>query len=363
MKVVSVVGARPNFVKLSALEPLIRERWEHLIVHTGQHYDYELSKVFFENLEIPAPDYYLGVGSGSHAYQVGEAMKGIELLLMREKPDLVIVYGDTNSTLAGALAAVKAGFRTAHVEAGLRSWDMSMPEEVNRRIVDHISWLLFAPTPSAMRNLESEKVPGLSFFTGDVHVDVLNRWLPKARRSDILERLKASPGYLLVTVHRAENTSDPKRLMEISKALMSLGREFEVVFPIHPRTRGALASIGQLEELRGKVRLIKPVGYLDFIKLLMSADKVITDSGGVQREAYILKVPSIVLRDRTEWVELVKSGWVRLIRGGAEEIVRAVKEMTPPSDERGLLGDGRASERIINIVEELVHEERPADND
>ena len=349
-----MVGARPNFVKLSALEPLVRNRWEHLIVHTGQHYDYELSRIFFENLNIPAPDHYLEVGSGSHAYQVGEAMKGIESYLMREEPDLVLVYGDTNSTLAGALAAVKAGFRAVHVEAGLRSWDMTMPEEINRRVVDHISWLLFAPTQSAMDNLRNEKVPGRYFLTGDVHVDVLRRWLPIARRSDILKRLGLSPGYLLVTIHRVENTSNPQRLREIVNALIVLGREFRVVFPIHPRTEKALASIGQLERLGKFVKLIKPLGYLDFINLLMNANKVITDSGGVQREAYILAIPSLVLRDRTEWVELVKSGWVRLISGGADEIVKEVKGMTTPEKREDLLGDGKAAERIVKIIEELI---------
>ncbi len=350
MKVISVVGARPNFIKLAAIEPLIRDKWQHLIVHTGQHYDYQLSAIFFENLEIPSPDYYLGVGSGTHSYQVGEAMKRIEAFLLKEEPDFVMVYGDTNSTLAGALAGAKAGFRVAHVEAGLRSFDMNMPEEINRRVVDHVSQLLFAPTRNALKNLKEEKVLGSSYLTGDVHVDVLKRWIDKARRSDVLERLGIDPGYLLVTVHRAENTT-PERLKEISKAILSLER---VVFPIHPRTKKILSSVGLLQKFleSNNVRLIDPLGYIDFIKLLMEADKVLTDSGGVQREAYLLGVPCVVLRDRTEWIELVKSGWVRLVEGGAQDIIKAVNLLEAPKESRrDLLGDGKSSERIVSIIE------------
>ncbi len=352
MKAVSVVGARPNFVKLSAIEPLIRERWDHIIVHTGQHYDYELSKIFFDNLEIPSPHYYLGVGSGTHAHQVGEAMKRLEKLLLTEEPDTVIVYGDTNSTLAGALAAVKAGFTTAHVEAGLRSWDMKMPEEVNRRVVDHISQILFAPTQGSLRNLREERVPGRSFLTGDVHVDVLQRWLSAAEKSNILERLDIGRGYLLVTVHRAENM-DPTRLKVLHDALVSLSSEFEIVFPMHPRTRKSLSIANLLPKLEGAVKVIDPLGYLDFIKLLKHSSRVLTDSGGVQREAYLLEVPCVVFRDRTEWVELVDSGWVKLAYRDADQVVKAVKEFEKPQFHGNLLGDGNASRRIVSILEEV----------
>ena len=356
MKAVSVVGARPNFVKLSAIEPLIREKWDHIIVHTGQHYDYELSKIFFDNLEIPSPHYYLGVGSGTHAYQVGEAMKRLEKLLLIEKPDTVIVYGDTNSTLAGALAAVKAGFMTAHVEAGLRSWDMKMPEEVNRRVVDHISQILFAPTQGSLRNLREERVPGRYFLTGDVHVDVLRRWLPTAERSDIVERLNIKGDYLLVTVHRAENM-DPARLKILYDALLSLSSEFEVVFPMHPRTKKSLSLANLLSKLERVARVIEPLGYLDFIKLLKQSSKVLTDSGGVQREAYLLEVPCVVFRDRTEWVELVDSGWVKLAYRDADQIVKTLREFEKPEFHGNLLGDGNASKRIVTILEGEVRDD------
>ncbi|MEZ0346261.1 MAG: UDP-N-acetylglucosamine 2-epimerase (non-hydrolyzing) [Infirmifilum sp.] len=353
MNLVSIVGARPNFVKLSVIDDLLRKKgFVHRIIHTGQHYDYELSRIFFEQLNIPEPDYYLAVGSGSHGYQVGEIVKRVEEVLLKEKPSLVLVYGDTNSTLGGALAAVKAGIRVAHVEAGLRSFDLEMPEEVNRRIVDHISHLLFAPTLSAYANLIRENVPGKVYLTGDAHVDVLARWARVAEeRSQILEKLGVGSGeYMVVTVHRAENTDDPARLERIAKLLMSLGRQVPVVFPVHPRTRSRLASLGLLKALEASVVLTEPLGYLDFIKLIKHSRLVVTDSGGAQREAYLLQVPAVVLRDRTEWVELVEAGWVKLLPPSlatADEVLsfRAREYVS------GLLGDGRAAERIVKIIE------------
>ena len=351
-KVISVVGARPNFVKLSALEPYLRGMCEHIIIHTGQHYDYELSKVFFEDLALPEPDYFLGVGSGSHGYQVGEIIKRTEKALLEEKPDAVIVYGDTNSTLGGALAAIKAGFKVVHVEAGLRSYDMSMPEEINRRVVDHVSWLLFAPTANAVDNLRKESVPGRVYLTGDVHVDVLLKYIKYAEeRSGIVnDPGLSSKEYILVTVHRAENTDNPDRLKKIVKGLLQI--QGPIVFPIHPRTEKALKRIGLYEVLAQKddFRIIKPLGYLDFIYLLKESKAVVTDSGGVQREAYVLGVPCFVLRDRTEWVELVKHGYVKLVEE-PENVAEVIEDyIYPETGEKNLLGDGFAGQRMVEIL-------------
>lgn len=361
LRLLSVIGARPNFVKLAAIEPYLRKHG-HIIVHTGQHYDYELSRVFFEHLEVPEPDYYLGVGSGSHGYQVGEMVKGIEEVLLKERPDVVIVYGDTNSTLAGALAAVKAGFPVAHVEAGLRSFDMRMPEEINRRVTDHVSDLLFAPTRTAVENLRRESVIGSVYLTGDVHVDILNRSLPIAeRRSRIVEELDLeSYEYIVATVHRAENTDDPARLARIVEILLSAAEKGPVVLPLHPRTRKALEKIGLLTKLESGVKVVKPLGYLDFVKLLRNSKAVITDSGGVQREAYLLGVPCLVLRNRTEWVELVELGWVRLVDVNPDlalgELRRVLED--PPRHRSPVLGTGDAARRITEILEKHVEEDK-----
>ncbi len=359
MKIMSVVGARPNVVKVSALIPYLSGRADHIIVHVGQHYDYELSKVFFENLDIPEPDYYLGVGSGTHGYQLGEGIKRMEEALLRERPDLVIVYGDTNSTLVGALAAVKAGFKVAHVEAGLRSFDMRMPEEINRRIVDHVSWLLFAPTETSLRNLDNEHVLGKKYLVGDVHVDVLNRWIGIAdEKSRILSELNLRDGsYIVTTVHRAENTDDKDRLMAIVDILSSINEE--IVFPIHPRTRKALTRFNLLEKLkRENIYLINPVGYIDFLKLLKHSKIVITDSGGVQREAYLLGKISLVLRDRTEWKELQEYGWVKLVDVNKELVMKLIQEDGEAIDNKELLGDGKAGERICEIIINNLGKER-----
>ena len=355
---IHVVGARPNFVKLAVVFPTLSRYFNQLIIHTGQHYDYELSRIFFKHFDIPEPNYYLGVGSGSHGYQVGEMIKRVEKILLKERPDIVVVYGDTNSTLAGALAAVKAGFKVAHVEAGLRSYDLRMPEEVNRRVVDHISHVLFAPTSSAVNNLREESVMGEVYLVGDVHVDVLRRWLPIAEaRSDILDRLGLEPkDYVLVTVHRAENTDNLERLRRIVDILIDVSKRSFVVFPIHPRTRKALERIGLLRVLESvkDLMLVKPLGYLDFIKLLKYSRIVVTDSGGVQREAYLLHVPCLVLRDRTEWCELAGKGYVIVVDLDKDKILRCIEEEPKLMFEDGLLGDGRAGERIARILYEYI---------
>lgn len=351
MKLMSVVGARPNFVKMSAIIPYISAEIDHIIVHVGQHYDYELSKVFFGNLDIPEPNYYLEVGSGTHGYQLGEGIKRMETALFNEKPDLVIVYGDTNSTLIGALAAVKSGFKVAHVEAGLRSFDMSMPEEINRRVVDHISWLLFAPTRISQENLKFENVPGKIYLVGDVHVDVLKKWIKIAeRRSKILKKLNLKNNdYIVVTVHRAENTDKKERLEAIVDILSSI--EEKIVFPVHPRTMNSLVKFNLLDKLKkSNIHLTNPLGYIDFLKLLKYSKLVITDSGGVQREAYLLGKISLVLRDRTEWVELKDNGWVKLVDVDKELTLKLLRKLEEPRDRKDLLGDGKTGERIIKII-------------
>jgi UDP-N-acetylglucosamine 2-epimerase (non-hydrolysing) len=356
MKVLSVVGARPNYVKLAAVHDVFSKFFDHVVVDTGQHYDYEMNRVFFEQLEIPEPDYFLGVGSGSHGYQVGEVVKRVEEVLLRERPDLVVVYGDTNSTLGGALAAVKAGFRVAHVEAGLRCFDMSMPEEVNRRVVDHVSHLLFAPTESARRNLLAERVPGAVYLTGDVHVRALRRWLPVAEeRSRVLERLGLEPGYAVVTVHRAENVDDPSRLSGVARLVAGLAESARVVFPVHPRTRKRLAEAGLWERLaRSGIALTEPLGYLDFLKLLNNSSLVVTDSGGVQREAYLLRKPVVVLRRVTEWVELVEAGLALLRDPEGDLDPDAILSWRPRRFVEGLLGDERAPERIAEAMRKYL---------
>ena len=351
MKVASIVGARPNFIKLAALTPFLHNFSRHIVIHTGQHYDYELSKVFLEQLDIPEPDYFLGVGSGSQGFQVGEMVKRVENVLFKEKPNLVVVYGDTNSTLAGALAAVKAGFKVAHVEAGLRSFDMFMQEEINRRIVDHISQLLFAPTRNAVLNLKKESVLGKVYLVGDVHVDVLQKYIKVAEEnSTALDSLGLEPReYILVTVHRAENTDNAGRLSRIVKALTSINET--LVFPIHPRTKKALKMFGLFEAFTEKnIKLIKPLGYLDFIVLLKYSKKVITDSGGVQKEAYILGIPCITLRDKTEWIETVEAGWNILVDVDYDKIINAVENFNPKTPRPPLFGDGTAGRKITDTI-------------
>lgn len=354
MRVVTVVGARPQFIKMVPVSrELEKAGIREVIVHTGQHYDYEMNRVFFEQLNIREPDYNLGVGSGSHGYQTGEMLKRIEEVLLREEPDLVLVYGDTNSTLAGALAAVKLHIKVAHVEAGLRSFDKRMPEEVNRVLTDHISDHLFAPTETAVRNLHNEGIREGVYLTGDVMLDALLYNIKIAERgSRILVELRLKPGeYYLATVHRAENTDNRKNLRSIIEAFIESGEL--IVFPAHPRTVTALKKYNLYEKLERaeNVRLIKPVGYLDMLVLEKNARKILTDSGGVQKEAYFLRVPCITLRNKTEWVETVEDGWNVLVGADKEKILRAIREFEPDGRTYTYkFGDGKASKKIVEIL-------------
>ncbi len=354
MKIATVVGARPQFIKMAPVSRELKKAGiEEVIIHTGQHYDYEMNRIFFEQLNIPEPDYYLGVGSGTHGYQTGEMLKRIEEVLMKEEPDLVLVYGDTNSTLAGALAAVKLHIKVAHVEAGLRSFDKRMPEEVNRVLTDHISDLLFAPTKTAVKNLHSEGIREGVYLTGDVMYDALLYNIEIARKSsNILDELSLKPKeYLLATVHRAENTDSRENLENIIEAFIDSNEL--IVFPAHPRTKKYLKAYGLMEKIEKvpNIILIPPVGYLDMLVLEENARKILTDSGGVQKEAYFLKVPCITLRERTEWVETVEDGWNVLVSTDKEKILKAIQEFEPAGETYSYrFGDGKASEKIAKII-------------
>ena len=350
MKILSVVGARPNFVKLAPLSRAVRNKFEEVIVHTGQHYNYEMDKIFFDELGIPEPDYHLGVGSGTHGHQTGEMIKRIEDVLIEEEPELVLDFGDTNTTLAGAIAAVKLHIKIAHVEAGLRSYDKKMPEEINRVLVDHCSDLLFCPTKTAVDNLRNEGIVGGVYLTGDVMVDSLNYCITIAeKKSKILDELGLKPKeYFLATVHRAENTDDPERLRSIVDAFCEAGN---VVFPCHPRTEKLLRQFGLWDRLQENVKIIKPIGYFDMLLLEKNSKKILTDSGGVQKEAYILGVPGITLRDNTEWVETVEDGWNVLVGAEKEKIVKAIREFEPETEQRDVFGKGDASEKMVEIIE------------
>ena len=344
MTILTVVGARPQFIKAAAVSAILRRQAHEVLIHTGQHYDAAMSDRFFRELDIPAPDRHLMVGSAPHGDQTGRMLTGIEQAILETRPDRVLVYGDTNSTLAGALAAAKLQVPVVHVEAGLRSFNRAMPEEVNRVVTDHLSDLLCCPSAAAVANLAAEGISRGVHVTGDVMRDLLDRALPAAD-SSVLDALGLTPGrYLLLTVHRAGNTDDLDRLRRILTAMASAGEP--VVFPVHPRTRLALASmsIGL-----GSIRLIEPVGYLQMLALEQHARLVATDSGGVQKEAYWLGVPCITLRDETEWTETVTAGWNRLV-GSDPERLHAALTWEAPGDRPPLYGDGRAAKYITELI-------------
>jgi len=351
IRIATIVGARPNFIKLSPVSKELRKYFEEVVIHTGQHYDFEMDRIFFDQLGIPEPDYHLGVGSGNHGWQTGEMLKRIEEVLIKERPNIVLVFGDTNSTLAGALAAVKLHIPVGHVEAGLRSFDKKMPEEINRILVDHCSDVLFCPTKRAVLNLKEEGIEKWVHLTGDVMVDAVYQNIERAEMaSKIIEKLGfKKKDYVLATVHRAENTNDPNRLKNITEAFLEIEN---LVFPCHPRTENFLKKYGLWEDLKRKTTLLKPIGYFDMLVLEKYAKKIITDSGGVQKEAYIMKVPCITLRDTTEWVETVEDGWNVLVGAEKTKILNAVKNFAPKGRSyRHKFGDGNASERIVRLLE------------
>ncbi len=357
MKIVTVAGARPQFIKAAIVSRGLRQIGcvNEVFVHTGQHYDHNMSDVFFDELEMSPPDYHLGIGGGTHGVQTGLMLQAMDEVLLREKPDRVLVYGDTNSTLAGALASVKLHIPVAHVEAGLRSFNRRMPEEINRILTDHVADLLFAPTEAAMAHLRNEGIgAGKAHLVGDVMYDAALHFGAKAQRAScILDQLGLRPGeYILATVHRAESTDDAEILRAIVTGLVAAGPV--VVLPLHPRTRKALERIGLLEDVAAKVRLIEPVGYLDMLSLERNARLIATDSGGVQKEAFFCRVPCVTLRTETEWTELVEAGWNTVVPPcSADAIIEGVKaRLDSHGREVDLYGNGRATQRITSILAE-----------
>jgi UDP-N-acetylglucosamine 2-epimerase len=346
--VVSIVGARPQFIKAAPLLRAIARRHRSVLVHTGQHYDDSMSDVFFRELDLPRPDVHLGVGSGLHGAQTGAMMIGLERPLVDARPDWVVVYGDTNSTLAGALVAAKLTMKLAHVEAGLRSFNRAMPEEINRITADHLADVLFCPSDAAVANLDAEGRTHGVFRSADTMIDALRHAEPLARReSTVLERFDVrEKHFVLATVHRAENTDDPRRLHAIVRALSHAGEP--VVFPLHPRTRAAL---GQTAEAIDGVRFVEPVGYLDMVRLESAARVIVTDSGGVQKEAYWLGVPCVTVRDETEWVETVEVGWNHLAGAETDSIIAAIRGFTPSSPRPPLYAAGCSADHIVRVLD------------
>ena len=350
VKILSVVGARPQFIKASALSRVIRDRHTEVLVHTGQHYDDNMSAIFFEELGIPEPDYNLGIGSGPHGAQTGAMLARIEEVVLQERPHWVLLYGDTNSTLAGALVAAKLHIPVAHVEAGLRCFNRRVPEEVNRVVTDHLSALLFCPSQTAVDNLAAEGVRRGVHLVGDVMADALASAIQRAQaRSNVLSDLGFKPkGFLLATVHRPENTDAPDKFRAILSALDAANEP--VVFPIHPRARKVLDALGHRP--RPHVKLVDPLGYLDMVLLEQSARMILTDSGGVQKEAYWLGVPCVTLRPETEWVETVEAGWNVLVGADSSRIVEQMRSFSPPAERPSLYGEEGAAARCVCLMEE-----------
>jgi UDP-N-acetylglucosamine 2-epimerase len=346
MKVVSIVGARPQFVKAAVLSRELRKEHIEILVHTGQHYDANMSDVFFQEMEIPKPNYNLNIGSSNHGEQTGAMLKGIEEVLLKEKPDWCLVYGDTNSTLSGALAAVKLHIKVAHVEAGLRSFNRRMPEEINRILTDHISDLLLCPTQTAVNNLKQEGITKGVHLVGDVMYEALMWAVEKARtHSSILRDLKlTSKNYMLATVHRAENTDNPERLNNILTAFNQITDT--LIWPVHPRTRKKLIELDWQPEKH--IILIEPLGYLDMANLEENARLIITDSGGIQKEAFWMQVPCVTLREETEWVETVESGWNTLTSTNQEKILESINSDCSNLSRKSALLKGKSPSQIIS---------------
>jgi UDP-N-acetylglucosamine 2-epimerase len=351
--IASIVGARPQFIKCAPVSRELRKHFREYLIHTGQHYDCAMSEIFFNEMQIPEPDVNLGIGSGSHGYQTGQILTAIEATLLEIQPALVLIYGDTNSTLAGALAAAKLQLPVAHVEAGLRSFNRQMPEEINRIIADTLSKYLFAPTPTAVKNLNAEGFNQGIYLTGDVMYDAFLSHQSKAQQSNVLARLKITAAdYILTTIHRPQNTDDIDWLTKLLAVLNQL--DSKVIFPVHPRTKNRMAPYG-FQRIYPKVQFIEPVSYTDMLFLESSARVIITDSGGVQKEAFFSKVPCLILRSETEWVELVDGNFARLCSGNLEQIPAMIADFKfPEMKDLNLYGSGKASQAIATILKQVL---------
>lgn len=349
MKIISVVGARPQFIKLAILSKELRENHNEIIIHTGQHYDDNMSRYFFEEMQIAKPDYNLNIGSGSHGKQTAEMLIGLEDIFLHQKPDVVITFGDTNTTLATGLAATKLNIPVAHVEAGLRSHNREMPEEINRILTDHISDYLFAPTLTAMENIKSENLYGKPFLVGDVMYDSLLYYGKIAeQKSRILKNLKLKQKeYILLTLHRPYNVDNIQKLQNIFSALKQTKRF--IVLPVHPRSRKMIESTNTI--IPENISIIEPLGYLDFIFLQKHSEKIITDSGGIQKEAYLNGIPCITIRPETEWIETVKAGWNVLVGDKKDQLIENCLHFKPSHNRPRYFGDGNSSKKIISILE------------
>ncbi|MGO9761819.1 MAG: non-hydrolyzing UDP-N-acetylglucosamine 2-epimerase [Solirubrobacteraceae bacterium] len=354
MRILTVVGNRPQFIKAAAVSGPLRERHEEILVHTGQHYDDSLSRVFFTELGLERPDRELAIGGGSNTSQTSRMLAALEPLLAHAQPDAVLVYGDTNSTLAGALAAAQAGIPVVHVEAGMRSFDRAMPEELNRVLTDHLATLLLCSSQLAVENLRAESLSGRAVMVGDVMIDVALRWQPAARANAAVPAAYGlTPGsYLLLTAHRAGNVDAPERLRALVALIEALPAP--VLVPVHPRTRARLLDAGLLAGLQANDRLTlsEPLGYVEFSTLLCQARAVLTDSGGVQKEAYLAGVPCVTLRANTEWLETVDAGWNTLVDLDTSAALAAL-ERRPPAARPALYGDGHAAKRCVAAIETL----------
>lgn len=351
MKIASIIGARPQFVKEMPIVKEIRKKHQEIIIHSGQHYDYEMSKIFFQDLGIPKPDYNLDVGSGSHGKQTGEMLIRLEKVLLKEKPDLVIVSGDTNTTLAGAIAASKLNIRLAHIEAGMRNFDKTMPEEINRIVADHVSDIMFCSSNISALNLKKEGITKNVHIVGDVMIDAIKSNIKIAeKKSTIIKKLNVkSKDYLVATVHRAGNTDKKENLREIISAFVQSGEK--IVFPVHPRTEKFLKLYGIDKKLKNtNVIITKPLGYMDMLVLEKNARKILTDSGGVQKEAYFFNVPCITLLDATEWVETVEKGFNVLVGTSQEKILDAIENFEIRQEHKGLYGNGDAAKKIATVL-------------
>ncbi|HQJ40566.1 MAG TPA: UDP-N-acetylglucosamine 2-epimerase (non-hydrolyzing) [Exilispira sp.] len=368
-KLLTIVGARPQFIKLAPMAQAINEhnassldkKIQHIIVHTGQHYDYKMSKVFFDQLKIPDPDYNLEVGSASHGKQTGQMLEKIEEVILKEKPDMTVVYGDTNSTLSGALASAKLHIPVSHIEAGLRSYNKKMPEEINRVLSDYVSTLLFCPTQKAVENLLKESIKENIYNVGDVMYDAALFALKESENMKIeLEKFGVHhKEYILVTIHRAENTDDLDRLEQIFESLIQLSeKNLKILVPLHPRTVKKLNLLP--EDIRNKldkINIIEPLSYFEMLRAEKSAKVILTDSGGIQKEAYFFKVPCITMRDETEWTELIECKVNFLVKADTEKIVDTVSDVLSNSQfnfDQNLYGDGKASLKIIERISQYL---------